>query len=178
MKKIIAILLVSISILGGCSSPNPKTDLGDAPATNNGGTQAVDTSSVEKNHGSITINQTNSDVIEIKEKMFIAQINDIYLNADDYMGKTVKYEGLFDSYTWAEKKKTYNYVIRFGPGCCGTDGNAGFEIEWDGEYPKLNDWVEVIGVLETYEEDGYNYLRVRATSLSVLSVRGEEYVAQ
>jgi len=115
--------------------------------------------------------------VEIKEKMFIAQTNDIYLNAEDYIGKTIKYEGIFDSYTW-EEDLTYYAVIRYGPGCCGTDGNAGFEVVWDNDYPEKDEWVEVIGTLEAYEESGWQYLRLNLSSLTVLSTRGAEYVSQ
>jgi hypothetical protein len=116
--------------------------------------------------------------IEIGEKMFISQTNDIYLNVDDYLGKTVKYEGIFDVYAFPEEDFEYYSVIRYGPGCCGYDGNAGFEVVWDGDYPKQDDWVEAVGVLEIYEEEGYEYLRVRLSSLTVLDTRGAEYVVQ
>jgi uncharacterized membrane protein YcgQ (UPF0703/DUF1980 family) len=134
------------------------------------------------------------ELIEIREKMFIAQINDIYLNPEDYLGKTLVYEGLFDSYLYPETGVTYRYVIRYGPGCCGTDGNAGFEVSWDDappaqsgdpakgltlrKYPKKNDWVEVRGVLKAYDEDGFEYLHIVLSSLKVLDVRGAEYVNQ
>jgi Predicted membrane protein len=119
---------------------------------------------------------TSDEVIEIKEKMFIAQTNDIYVNASDYLGKTIKYEGIFASQTSSEQ--TYYMVIRFGPGCCGDDGNVGFEVTWDKHYPNPNDWVEAVGVLEEYEENGYNYLRLALISLTGLSERGAELVTQ
>jgi hypothetical protein len=73
-------------------------------------------------------------------------------------------------------------VIRYGPGCCGYDGNAGFEVAWDNQdaaaYPNVDDWVAVSGVLQTYEEDGYPYLYLALSSLNVLDNRGAEFVAQ
>ena len=88
------------------------------------------------------------------------------------------YEGIFDVYEIVESAEKYYSVIRYGPGCCGTDGNAGFEVKWDGKYPNQNDWVEVTGTLEEYEENGYNYLRIAIDSLTVLPVRGAETVYQ
>ncbi|MDR0671355.1 MAG: hypothetical protein LBF64_03485 [Oscillospiraceae bacterium] len=116
------------------------------------------------------------DVVEIKEKLFIAQTNDIYLNAEDYLGKTLRYEGFFDEYVDEFTGNVYRLVLRNGPGCCGYDQSAGFEVVWDNGYPALNDWVAVTGVLEVYDEEGASYLRVRLTDLSVLDVRGAEYV--
>ena len=123
---------------------------------------------------------SNKGVIEIKEKMFIAQTNDIYLNAEDYLGKIIKLEGLFkqdDGYN-----KSYFFVIRYGPGCCGFDANAGFEVEWaKGKakpYPAVDSWVEATGELKSYEEDGMKYLYLDLASLNVLNKRGAETVIQ
>jgi zinc transport system permease protein len=121
-------------------------------------------------------------IVEIKEKMFLAQTNDVYLNAEDYLGKTIKLEGLFKR----EQSEYGNYcfVLRYGPGCCGSDGNAGFEIAWEPrnqmlvKYPNVDNWVEAVGVLKTYEEDGYPYLYIALSSLNVLDKRGEEFVTQ
>jgi zinc transport system permease protein len=121
-------------------------------------------------------------VVEIREKMFIAQVNDVYLNPEDYLGRTIKLEGLFKSEQYGEQP--YCFVIRYGPGCCGNDGNSGFEIAWnnqestDRRYPDIDAWVEATGVLQTYEEDGYPYLYLALSSLNVMDDRGAEFVTQ
>jgi uncharacterized membrane protein YcgQ (UPF0703/DUF1980 family) len=104
----------------------------------------------------------------IKDKMFIAQINEIYLNSEDYIGRTIKYEGIFLN------ENGVNYVIRYGPGCCGDDGNAGFEVVWSGPYPDKNAWVEAAGIIEEYGKDGRQYLRLNLSSLKVLETRGAD----
>jgi uncharacterized membrane protein YcgQ (UPF0703/DUF1980 family) len=125
--------------------------------------------------------ESNNGVIEIKEKMFLNQVNDVYLNADDYLEKTIKLEGLFKIDQGYEK--AYYFVIRYGPGCCGFDGNAGFEVSWANEkanlYPPVDSWVEATGVLKSYAEDGYmQYLYLDLSSLNVLEKRGAEFVNQ
>jgi hypothetical protein len=121
----------------------------------------------------------SGDVIEINEKMFIAQTNDIYLNIKDYIGKTVRYQGFFAQYQDAETSETYSFVVRNGPGCCpGVDNTAGFEVAWGEQWPNLDDWVEVSGKLELYEDSGGEYIRVNLSSLEVLDTRGADYVAQ
>jgi hypothetical protein len=133
---------------------------------------------------------SSDGVIEIKEKLFIAQTNDVYLNPEEYMGRTIKYEGLFKSVYYEEAGDPYCFVLRYGPGCCGNDGSAGFEVAWDaaerpdlaegapGEFPEEDAWVEATGVLKSYEEDGYPYLYLALSSLKVLEQRGAEFVAQ
>jgi hypothetical protein len=125
--------------------------------------------------------QANQGLVEIREKMFIAQTNDVYLNPEEYLGKTIKLEGIFQVQSYADTESPYYFVIRYGPGCCGTDGNAGFEVMWDqvdAVYPAEDDWVEAIGVLGAYEEDGYPYICINLSSLKVLENRGKEFVTQ
>lgn len=128
-----------------------------------------------KEDASTTASSAAPDAIKIPETVFIEMINDVYLNSSDYLGKTLTYEGIFTSSEW--ENETYHYVIRYGPGCCGYDGEAGFEVSWEGPLPKDDDWAEAVGVLEEYEEDGYMYLRLRLSSLTVLDTRGAEFVA-
>ncbi|MDR1636448.1 MAG: metal ABC transporter permease, partial [Treponema sp.] len=120
-------------------------------------------------------------VVEIKEKLFIAQTNDVYLNPEDYLGKTIKLEGLFKREQYLEEGAAYCFVLRYGPGCCGNDGNAGFEVAWDtpeAEYPAIDEWVEAVGTLASYDEEGYPYLYLSLSSLKVLDQRGAEFVNQ
>jgi uncharacterized membrane protein YcgQ (UPF0703/DUF1980 family) len=131
-------------------------------------------------HGFAVANSEDG-VVEIREKMFIAQTFEIYLNAEDYLGRTIRYQGFFDKREDELTGETYCFVLRNGPGCCpGVDNTAGFEVFWEGNenWPKPNDWVEVTGVLESCEADGEKYLRVNLRSLNVLDVRGADYVEQ
>jgi len=124
---------------------------------------------------------SNDKIIEIKEKMFITQINDINLNYKDYLGKTIKLQGIFKSEKSYEGDQ-YCFVIRYGPGCCGNDGVVGFEIKWDEgnakPYPKNDSWVESTGVLKQYEEGYTDYIYLDLISLNVLDKRGAETVVQ
>jgi len=121
---------------------------------------------------------SNKELVEIREKMFVAQVSDVYINPEDYIGRTIKLEGIF------KKEDPYSFVVRYGPGCCGDDANVGFEVAWDSEqikpYPAIDSWVEAIGVLKTYKEAGYasDYLYLDLVSLNVLNERGAEIVWQ
>ncbi|MDR3238531.1 MAG: hypothetical protein LBT44_00345 [Clostridiales bacterium] len=165
-KKIAALLMVcALSALAGCQSSGAPELITAAPII------AADPIVADPIAAA-------ADIVKIKEKMFIAQTNDIYYNAEDYLGKTIQYEGIFSVYEDFEIGATYYSVIRYGPGCCGIDANAGFEVVWDQDYPDPDDWVEAVGVLEEFEADGGQYLRLALSSLTILPVRGEEYVDQ
>jgi uncharacterized membrane protein YcgQ (UPF0703/DUF1980 family) len=122
----------------------------------------------------------NKPLLEIKEKLFIAQTNDIYLNPDEYMGRRIKLQGMFKTDYYTGSVEPYCFVLRYGPGCCSYDGTAGFEIKWPDNngtpYPAEDDWVEAVGVLDSYEEDGYPYIYLALTSLTVMDERGAETV--
>ena len=126
------------------------------------------------------VNRLSKDgVLEITEKMFIAQVNDVYLNAEDYLGKTIKLEGMFKIEQFYEEEPPYYYVLRYGPGCCGSDGDSGFEVRWNNPYPAAESWVSATGVLKLYtEDDNFKYLYLDLSSLDVLSRRGAEMVFQ
>ncbi|PAB56498.1 TIGR03943 family putative permease subunit [Anaeromicrobium sediminis] len=158
MKKVLILIIVSILVFVGCNNDSGLNDL-------------VDNTDKETNISA-------DSVVEIKEKMFLAQVNDIYLNADEYIGKTIQYEGYLFIYDSEDLTQPKYFVIRNGPGCCGNDGTIGFEVTWEGQFPEANEWLEVRGVLESYEENGNNYLRIVLESLEVLEVRGKETIYQ
>ena len=147
---------------GGTESPSspPDSDPSSAPATDPAGESA------------------EGDVLEIGEKMFLTQINDMYYNFDHYKDKTIIVEGMYAQfYSW-DGSETAPVVYRKGPGCCGNDGWGGFLLKYDGEYPNENDWIRVTGTPELVEEGYYLNLYLNVTSLEVKTERGAEFVTQ
>jgi uncharacterized membrane protein YcgQ (UPF0703/DUF1980 family) len=110
-------------------------------------------------------------VVEIKERYFIAQCYDVMLNPDEYNGKLVKLQGMYF------EEDDYKGIYRRTPGCCGDDGSIGFRIEFDGEPPKNDDWIEVVGsVMVSENEAAYDYIYLKLEKITVLSKRGKEFV--
>lgn len=146
--------------------PQRKYDYGNSSDKTDKEISKTDTSNIDMNN-----------IIEIRERMFINQCNDIYLNPDDYRGKVIKLEGIYDGFVDKETGEKLNFVFRYGPGCCGYDGVAGFEFNYNGNIPNPQDWIEVVGVAEILEIDNYETVRLNAISLNVLDKRGKEFVA-
>lgn len=188
MKKIAIFVLLGIFVLAGCSKEGVKklqTENSAAASESSeewneewGDKKEAQASYEQQNNHTAVIEKPTGDIVEISEKLFIAQTNDIYLNPEEYLGKEIRYEGIFVSTYYEPEDKTYCYVIRYGPGCCGFDANAGFEVLWDGKVPQVNDWVRATGILEAYKNGEMSFLRVRLSSLEVLDERGAEYVNQ
>ena len=127
-------------------------------------------------------------VCDIKENMFLTQISDIYKNHKDFLGKTIRLEGFLKP---AEYNGNHNYyVIRKAPGCCGDDGEVGFEVTWKpsyqglddgsdrGSYPQKGEWVLAEGKLGIYDKSGMQYLYLSLSKLNVLEKRGAEFVSR
>jgi uncharacterized membrane protein YcgQ (UPF0703/DUF1980 family) len=124
------------------------------------------------------IARRDGKILHIRDKFFIQQCNDIYLNPDEYIGRTVKLEGIYDEYADEESGETLRYVIRYGPGCCGNDGVAGFEFTYNGEQkPKMDDWIEATGTVDIADPDDYGYVVLRLSELKIMDKRGMEYVS-
>ena len=184
MRKLAVLYAVCLMLVfSGCqdNTLDRQGPAGDRDAIAGMG-QAASTETAPPAAGQDTNQLSNDDIVEIRERMFIAQLNDIYFNHNDYLGKTIKYEGMFTASTWEEMGQTYYHVYRQSPGCCGADGQAGFEVVWpDGSnesFPNENDWCEVVGTLDNYDEDGYIYLHIILDSLTVKNERGAEFVSQ
>jgi zinc transport system permease protein len=131
---------------------------------------------------SVSCARDTDGVIQIRERYFTEQVNNVYLNPDEYMGKTIKLEGIFTMEQNEYWPDPYYMVYRNGPGCCGVDGVVGFEVSWTGnkrqKYPKDDSWVEAVGTVSKYgEDDGFQFLYLDLQSLTVLQKRGREDVS-
>lgn len=125
-------------------------------------------------------------VLEIRENMFITQLNAIHRNYRRYLGATIRMEGMFHHNRW-QGRDIYR-VIRFVPGCCGERLEVGIEVTWDPNYPQSNqfnndvqfprpnDWVEAVGELRSHGVPGFPFLYIALTELNILDRRGAEFV--
>ena len=123
-------------------------------------------------------NTDGDGVVEIRERFFLTQIIDIHINADEYVGRTVRYEGIFRTLHIPGTSEDYHQVYRYVMDCCGDDGIIGFWV-YLGDIETLSDntWVEVTGVLEWFEMSGIRLPRVAAVSVTEMPERGEEFVS-
>ena len=185
---------VSALTLNGCSGPTmdsiaaSKAPAVSTPATTSAGSVSADTTVVTK---SIPL-PSSGNMVDITDSLYADYVNDIYCNTDNYMGKTIRIQGAFSSntYEYNGKQRTVYFVSRTisgfcdsddccdSDGCCGCDGcTCGFEFTYDGKIPKDNDWIEVVGVLSSYDEGGNHYLTLKASSVKVLPKRGQDVVS-
>ena len=165
MKKILVGILV-LAILAGCSAPAGTVATaepaqgGASPGSAAGQPAALD----------------SSDILEIGERFFVTQMHQILLNRERYLGRTIRYEGMFFTMNW--EGEYYHFVIRYTNHCCGGDGMIGFDVELGDIEPfPDNTWVEVTGVLGEFAlSEWYSMPIVYATSIVEMPQRGREFV--
>ncbi len=96
------------------------------------------------------------DLTALSATMVYSEVFNMMYYPENYVGKTVKMEGLYDHYhDDASGNDYYSCIIQDATACCA----QGIEFQLtDGKYPEdtVND-VTVEGVFQTYEENGAKY---------------------
>ena len=161
MKKLLVLVIIFALILPlfGCSSD-------DEPETHRGESATEET-------------YYDGDVVFIRERFFLTETMHIILNSNEYVGRTIRYEGMFREFVSPSTGESFYAVIRTTPGCCGDDGIIGFEVYMGDIAPLEQDaWVEITGVLDMFESGGFEFPALRAVSIREMDVRGQEFVTQ
>lgn len=101
------------------------------------------------------------DLTDMSGTMVYAEVYNMMVYPEEYIGKTVKIKGPYYAAYLEDRDAYYHYIIITDAlACC----ESGIEIVWDNrehvypdEYPADMTEIEVVGVFNTYEEDGYLY---------------------
>ena len=173
-RKLILISLVSgitISILAGCNAIKDKVNLenqnvletnedlkhDDVKQENTEDTQLKkedntleETSKVEVKSSNERIDINNID-ITIKDDTFITQMDEVYINIYDYIGKTMKVEGIVKNVSGKMFTVVRLYDMQHGDHS--HEVTVGVDAEYDGEVPAEDSWVEIIGVIDKQVKD-------------------------
>jgi len=111
------------------------------------------------------------DISEMSSVLAYSQVVNIYESPDDYMGKTIKLNGLYYASYYDKTDLYYHYVVVGDETlCCQT----GLKFVWNGEhtypddYPEEQTEIELVGLFGSYEEFGKTYYFLTVDDLSVL----------
>ena len=114
--------------------------------------------------------------VEISTNNFMSMMVELQINRADYIGKEIEIEG-FVHISEHNGELIYG-VVRRTAGCCGDDGPlVGIEFRYEGEKPKENDWIRIIGVIgssQNANED--DFMIINATEITVMEERGQEVI--
>lgn len=125
----------------------------------------------ENNDNSITASDDDSidvDLTILSSTMIYSEVYNMMCMPENYIGKTVKMNGMFVVYTNEDQSMFYPAVIiEDATACC----SQGLEFVVIGNppypdgYPEIETNITVIGTFETYLEDGNKYCRLQNATI-------------
>ncbi len=102
------------------------------------------------------------DLTKLSSTMVFSEVYNMMISPEEYEGKTIKAEGIFQVFQDSDNKNFYALVIADATACC----QQGLELIWDGnpaypdDFPKENSEIEITGVYKSYMEEGNTYYYV------------------
>jgi len=113
---------------------------------------------------------SDDDTVVISERFFANEMQEVVLNHQQYLGRTIQFEGMFRTISVSDVDRFL--VMRYHDGCCGEEP-VGLEVILGDFEPFAQDaWVEVTGILEV----AGGFLVLEVTNIRELSVRGREVI--
>lgn len=111
------------------------------------------------------------DLTSLSSTMVYAEVYNIMMNPNDYIGKTIKMRGPYVTSFYDQTGMNYHYVlIEDAAACCqqGMEFKLPEDFAFPQDYPEVNTEIEVAGVFGSYDEQDYTYYYLEAEGLSVI----------
>ena len=169
MLVMLLIITVSMAMFTGCGSDAAEGDTSLADVAANGSQDAGGDPSGDWNDVSeqpeIDISTLGGpggvdiDLTRLSSTMVYAVVNDMLMEPDPYMGKTVRMNGAMAVYKDEDTGKIYYAcLISDATACCaqGIEFTTTDEYSPD-DYPAEGENLAVVGKYDFYEADGYEY---------------------
>lgn len=169
MKKLL-LLLICLAFLS-CKAKDKTDNTGlqaaaEAKNTVSEVRETTETSGLQPvvSTGSNT-SKINLDLTKMSATMIYSTIFDMLIMPEDYIEKTIKLSGWFETYTDPQTGEMYYaVVVPDATACC----QQGLEFVWPGDhkypedFPEIMQDITVTGIYKLIENDGitYNYLEV------------------
>lgn len=116
------------------------------------------------------------DLTNMGSDMVYATVYLMMTQPDDFEGKKFKMKGQYLSSFFEPTKKYYSYCfISDAAGCCsqGIEFATKEKLKHPDDFPKDETEIEVVGVFESYMEDGKLYCHLKDSEMKVLSENGK-----
>lgn len=178
MKKLLSAVMAFVlilALLSGCSDDAGSSEQVtiNPPSSLPSSTQTAEPDSVDtaKQDNVANDDTVDVDLASLSSTMVYAEVYNMMMTPEDYVGKTIKMKGLYYASPNPEMDIIYHFVIiEDATACCA----QGLEFIWNGEHTYPEDFpssevpVEVTGVWGSYEELGNIYYYVAADSVTPL----------
>ncbi len=111
---------------------------------------------------------TDVDLTVLSSTMVYSEVFNMMVSPEKYIGKTIKMKGQFmSSYEEALDRHYFACIIQDATACCaqGIEFELAGNVRYPEDYPEEGGIMCVVGVFDTYEEDGCGYATLRNARL-------------
>lgn len=160
MKKIICVLAVLL-LLNACNKKEEEQDSDKQTIVDVDYQSEIEETIKEENviEEEIDDGEIDIDLSELTSIMAYCEVCNIISDLDSNKGKRIKIRGMLEYYEDPETKKTFGCTVMDATACCSL-GLMFVPVD-DANLPEKYSIVNVTGVLEVYEKDGYELCRLK-----------------
>ena len=185
MKRLLCLLLAALTVLGlgacGEKGGAPTTEETTSSTTASEEpkpleTLPLETGATEQPETTPTADTAESalvDLTALSSTMVYAEVFAMMSSPEDYVGKTVKMQGIFSkgqlyaAGSLNDGGTVFACVIQDATACCAQ--GIPFELAGDHtypqDYPELGDTITVVGTFEIHQQEGMQFCRLRDAEL-------------
>lgn len=184
MKRLLCLLLAALTVLGlgACGeksgAPTAETAFPTTASEEPKPLQTLplETGAMEQTEtapSKDTAESTIVDLTALSSTMVYAEVFAMMSSPEDYVGKTVKMQGIFSkgqlyaAGSLNDGGTVFACVIQDATACCAQ--GIPFELAGDHtypqDYPELGDTITVVGTFEIHEQEGMEFCRLRDAEL-------------
>ncbi len=176
MKRLLCLLLAALTVLGlgACGKKSgPPTGEPTFPTTASEEPKPLQTLPLETAPSKDTGENAFVDLTALSSTMVYGEVFAMMSSPEDYVGKTVKMQGIFSkgqlyaAGSLNDGGTVFACVIQDATACCAQ--GIPFELAGDHtypqDYPELGDTITVVGTFEIHQQEGMQFCRLRDAEL-------------
>ena len=179
MKRLLCLLLAALTVLGlGACGEKSGAPTGETtfPTTASEEPNPLETGATEQPEtapSKDTAESTFVDLTALSSTMVYAEVFAMMSSPEDYVGKTVKMQGIFSkgqlyaAGSLNDGGTVFACVIQDATACCaqGIPFELAGDYTYPQDYPELGDTITVVGTFEIHEQEGMEFCRLRDAEL-------------
>ena len=180
MKRLLCLLLAALTVFGlgacGKKSGAPTGETIFPTTASEEQTLPLETGAMEQTETAPSKDTGESafvDLTALSSTMVYAEVFSMMSSPEDYVGKTVKMQGIFSkgqlyaAGSLNDGGTVFACVIQDATACCAQ--GIPFELAGDHsypqDYPELGDTITVVGTFEIHQQEGMQFCRLRDAEL-------------
>lgn len=176
MKRLLCLLLAALTVLGlGACGEKGGAPAGEPtfPTTASEEPKPLETLPLETAPSKDTAESTLVDLTALSSTMVYAEVFAMMSSPEDYVGKTVKMQGIFSkgqlyaAGSLNDGGTVFACVIQDATACCaqGIPFELAGDYTYPQDYPELGDAITVVGTFEIHQQEGMEFCRLRDAEL-------------